>query len=209
MNKNLYFITGPIGVGKTTLINLLKKEKQCDVIEEFDLKDELIKQVIENTYGESKIDKEIMQLYTYSQRLLNFEIKHQNTKTNTVFVDRGLIDAIVFSKLMKLDTNFQTQFLKNYFTKLPDYKIILFKLDAETNVNRIVNRNREGEKISEFTLNLINNWEKYLFEVGLEMGILDKIFVFEVEKTWTPNEIYTKFVEFLEKITPCCENSKK
>lgn len=107
-HNNFYVITGGPGVGKTTLLNELKK-RNYNVVPE--VARELIKEQQE-TNGSALPwkDKNLYKEMMFDLSIQSFQQVSENLKNETpVFFDRGFLDAICYSKLIGLGIDEQMQ----------------------------------------------------------------------------------------------------
>lgn len=196
--EKIYLLSGSIGVGKSTILEKLKKTKKYEVVTEFDLENPLIKKIISSTYGKKKIDQSVMQMFTFANRLMSFEL---SKKRRPLFVDRSPLDPLIFNKLLGFDKHpmhyAQLNLLREYLQKYKkQLKIIYFDLEPEAIIERIVERNRENEKITRFTYKMILEWQKHLLDVCRELGLADNLVHFNIQKNWTAEQTFTHFKKF-------------
>ncbi|WP_321288304.1 AAA family ATPase [uncultured Sunxiuqinia sp.] len=98
-NNNFYVITGGPGVGKTTLLEKLKKTNY-EIVPE--IARELIKEQQNNNgkalpWRNKNLYKEMM----FDRSIRSFEeIENNTNKEKPIFFDRGFLDAICYAKLI-------------------------------------------------------------------------------------------------------------
>lgn len=196
IKNKIYFLSGPVGVGKTTISNYFKNTCNCEIVEEFDLSNPLIKDIITKTYSDNTIDKKVIQNYTFANRLLHFELAYKKWKKQTpLLVDRGPFDPLIFSKLQNVQIKEHVTFLKNYFKNIDaDFEIIVFDLDYDTNIERIIKRNRANEKITPFTIKMIKEWKNTIISIVEELDLKNHLKIFKINKD---NNILETLYEFL------------
>ncbi|CDF80170.1 ATPase, AAA family [Formosa agariphila KMM 3901] len=98
-NNNFYVITGGPGVGKTTLLEALKKRNYNMVPE---IARELIKeQQKDNGTALPWKDKNLYKEMMFDRSIISFEETDKNAKTEKpIFFDRGFIDAICYADII-------------------------------------------------------------------------------------------------------------
>ncbi len=105
--SNIIAIGGMIAAGKTTLVNDLAKELNCNVLLELDDNDNIQKSLLKGLYEKQNIAASVFQLYFFLKRFSNYnEVANKNLLTivdRTIFEDRLFAhqnmanDPIVFS----------------------------------------------------------------------------------------------------------------
>ena len=190
LNKS-YILSGPIGVGKTTVIELLKNEYKT--LSELNPNDEIIKHIIKNTYAqnEKKLNPDVVQMYTFANRFLTFAIN-----TPGIF-DRGPVDPIVFDFLFNKKSMFLTflDALKNKENTLKNTKHIILTLNEKENISRLEKRNRENEFINEKTIKLIKEFNYVL--VGILIMCNWEFEIINCDDK-TPQEIKQEIIRIIE-----------
>ena len=99
-NNNFYVITGGPGVGKTTLLDKLKKRNYKVVPE---IARELIKEQ-QNTNGKALPwkNKNLYKEMMFDRSIKSFEEAENDTnKGNPIFFDRGFLDTICYAELIE------------------------------------------------------------------------------------------------------------
>lgn len=110
--KKIIFIEGLPGVGKTYLINEIKKINIKDLY----LVDEIINPDINNPF----IDAEDL-------FLKNDEMKVSKYNEGTIIIDRGPISTLVYNQVLKkIDDNYDLTIIENWFEQFID----LYKSDS-------------------------------------------------------------------------------
>lgn len=175
--KILISIEGNIGVGKTSLINLLKNN--IGDISEFILEpvDEWIniiddngKNLLKTFYDDKERWSYTFQNIAYITRMDKIISVINNTSKKFIFLDRSLeADLNTFAKML-YDENFINKiewnaynkwntFFNKHFGDKFEHKIIYLRCDPEISYSRINIRNRESENnISIEYLKLVHNY---------------------------------------------------
>lgn len=179
--KQIVFLTGAIGVGKTTQAKRFEKNyNHIMVMEEFEIDNKLTKGIIKNTYHKDKfINEEVIQMYTNAQRMLNFQITFSEFLNNNdkkyLICDRGPIDPLVFGRCLQKQRQLFNDYddVENLSFKLlsqilKNHRIILIELffsEPQNNFNRILTRGRDNEDINDVTKLIVNNWNENLVSI--------------------------------------------
>lgn len=205
-----FIITGPIGVGKTTVLNHIKNcYKNISIIEEFNSDDFITKEIIKDTYREKKIlNPEIKQMSIFCNRHLTFEVANNiESKNEYCLIDRAFLDPIVFAQIFndsKKALRFYQKILKK--EKIKNVYHIILDLDFEENKKRVMNREREGEDgfivekvIRDFNKTMVKLLKKYNYRyVVLDVNNMPveqvaKAIVNEMEKVICVSRYWSDF----------------
>jgi len=200
--KRIITISGPIGIGKTTITSLLKQNKNIVVIDELGAISITMKRIIEATYSNDlTIDVLAVQLYTTTDRLINYEYI-LNSYAEGVFVfDRSFIDALIFSKLrldaddFKLVLSLTKTMIARINTDDSEHVWINLIADDEIVFSRIKQRNRTNEKLDQSTLQFVTEWRRVYDEIAKLLNIKPVY----INANGTTEEILNQLKKYLNK----------
>jgi deoxyadenosine/deoxycytidine kinase len=175
--KLIISIEGNIGVGKTSIIELLKNNLSNEAefiyepVEEWmAIKDKSGKNLLETFYGDKKRWSYTFQNVTYITRMNNIVDKINNSEKKIIILDRSLsADLNTFAKMLYDDgfmddiewnayNKWNNFFDLNYGNKI-NHKIIYLRCNPETSQMRIKIRNR-GEE-NNIPLDYLETLHKY------------------------------------------------
>lgn len=155
-------IEGNIGSGKSTIFNFLKNILSKDefyfveepVSEWLKIKDDK-ENIIEKFYKNQKKYAFSFQMMAYISRLKNLQQAIKNHPTKIIITERNLMtDKNIFAKMLyhqkKIDEiNYQiyNQWFNYFLQDLPIIKYIYIRTNPLICAERIIKRNRKGEKI--------------------------------------------------------------
>jgi len=176
--KKIITISGPIGIGKTTIASILKRNKNIIVIDELGEISITMKRIIEATYSDDlNIDPLSVQLYTITDRLINYEYVLNNYAEGIFVFDRSYIDALIFSKLIldaddfKLVLSLAKKMIERVNTDGAEHVWINLIADDKIVFSRIKQRDRTNEKLDQFTTRFITEWKRVYAEIAKLLNI--------------------------------------
>jgi deoxyadenosine/deoxycytidine kinase len=177
MDPVIVSIEGNIGVGKSTLINILKDNfENCEVVDEpVDMWTKITdssnnKNILELFYDDPEKWSYYFQHVACITRMIKIEEVLKKTNKNIIFLDRSLeTDCNIFEKMLydnKQITEIEHKMYKLLYNFYQDYVrsnsrniIVYLKSNPETCMKRIQKRNRQGE--DKITLEYLQNLNKY------------------------------------------------
>ena len=196
MNKIIISIEGNIGVGKTTFMDILKRNfNESEIVyEPLKIWENLI-----DTDGDNILNKfyKDQNRWAYSfqnlaciTRMTMIEDTIQNTSAKYIFLDRSLgTDKHVFEKMLynsgkisEIEHNMYNMWCDFYYKYIrPEFNniIIYLRCSTETAINRIKKRGRVEEK--DISYDYINELHKY-HEEWLIDDITNNIIVIDCDK---------------------------
>lgn len=213
--KILISIEGNIGVGKTSLINLLQKtmsdiaEFILEPVEEWiNIRDENGKNLLETFYNDKLRWSYTFQNIAYITRMDKIISMIENSEKKIIILDRSLeADLNTFAKMLydekfinEIEWNAYNKwnnFFNKHFGNKFKHKIIYLRCSPNISLERIKIRNRESEKNISFEyLQLVHNYhESWLFNNSNVLIIdADKDFVNNVQNFSFILENINKFV---------------
>lgn len=195
-----FILTGPIAVGKSTTINILKKlmVKNYDWVDELDFNDKIIKKMIEETYEENCCSI-TNQFHVFHDRLIKFILRKDNHFKNTIF-DRGPIDPYIFNKLLNnndLSDDFYYSVLLENIWRFKNTIHIIFDLKEDINFERFNKRKRQNEALNETSIKIIKNFNKLMIETLKSLDL--RYIVFEMEN-FSKNLIAKKLFKLIQNL---------
>lgn len=164
--ENLYVITGGPGVGKTTLIEGLKKYG-------FQTVEEDARRIIKNQVDSQKDGLPWENKEFYAKLMLEASIKSYNqiitTKdSNPIFFDRGILDSICYMKMEKIPISIEiNELIKQY-----PYNMDVFILPPWEEIYEKDNERKQNWNEAEFTFHKMK--ETYL-EFNYNIVIVPKM----------------------------------
>lgn len=190
--KIIISIEGNIGVGKTSLMDLLKKQfNDVEFIYEpvdewLNIKDENGKDLLHTFYDDKKRYGYLFQNIAYITRMEKIVNSILNSEKKYIFLDRSLdADLNTFAKIL-YDTKYTNEiewnaynkwndFFNRYFGNCVDHKIIYLRCSPDTAYKRIHIRNRESEKNIDLEyLNLVHQYhDDWLLNIKNNITIID------------------------------------
>lgn len=177
MDPVIVSIEGNIGVGKSTLINILKNNfENCEVVNEpVDIWTKITdssnnKNILELFYDDPEKWSYYFQHVACITRMIKIEEVLKKTNKNIIFLDRSLeTDSNIFEKMLydnKQITEIEHKMYKLLYNFYQDYVrshsrniIVYLKSTPETCMKRVQKRNRQGEE--KITLEYLENLNKY------------------------------------------------
>ena len=162
-NKILVSIEGNIGVGKTSLMNLLKNsnlnaEFIYEPVDEWlAIKDDNGKDLLQTFYDDKKRWAYTFQNVAYITRMMSIIDKIKNSSKKYIIIDRSLqADLNTFAKML-YDDQFLTSiewnayhkwntFFEKYFGNKITHKIIYLRSDPQIAFQRMKIRSRDAEQ---------------------------------------------------------------
>jgi deoxyadenosine/deoxycytidine kinase len=153
---NMIIVDGVVGVGKSTLMNIIAHERKMEAFKEPVVNNP----VLEKFYHDRERYSFPLQTFFLNKR---FEFIKKASKINNAILDRSIYGDLIFAKMLK-DNNEMTTEEYDIYTDLfnnmiehipvPDLLIYL-DISAENAVKRIKKRGRDFELITEQSY-----WEK-------------------------------------------------
>lgn len=183
--KKHIFISGSIGVGKTTLISSLKLQLE----DKYGFTDELLEdELIDLFYDELIEPKRSIELNLQLKKFHQTIYNEYRGKKQLYIYDRGIVDPITFSSLyhkynknadLKREIKYIINLIRrdlNSFLKERSYLILLD--DKTTDIwKRIEMRNRDFEK--NLPLYLVENFTKFYLKLASKLGF-ENVYVVNV-----------------------------
>lgn len=164
MSKRKIYITGVMSSGKTSVAKELARKFVGSLVQE-----PIEPAILDNTFNGTDENMKALSQYNFLLEIL----RHQNNKllNNTQVFDTSLYTNLFFTRFLLSDDSY------NYYKKIwnalcdfiydeDDYHIFL-KVNYDTMIERIENRNREFEQSDSFEYNFyyqtfMNNFEDIL-----------------------------------------------
>ena len=160
-NNNFYVITGGPGVGKTTLLDKLKKRNYKVVPE---IARELIKEQ-QNTNGKALPwkNKNLYKEMMFDRSIKSFEEAENDTnKGNPIFFDRGFLDTICYAELIESEIS---ERMKSY-AKNWRYNKTVFMLPPWQEIYEIDNERKQDWKEAVLTFEKMSEtYKKYGYNI--------------------------------------------
>lgn len=202
--KKHIFISGSIGVGKTTLISSLKLQLE----DKYGFTDELLEdELIDLFYDELIEPKRSIELNLQLKKFHQTIHNEYRGKKQLYIYDRGIVDPITFSSLyhkynknanLKREIKYIINLVRrdlNSFLKERSYLILLD--DKTTDIwNRIEKRNRDFEK--NLPLYLVENFTKFYLKLASKLGF-ENVYVVNVNNL-TKEEVVQKVKKIIGEI---------
>lgn len=184
-------LTGPIACGKSTTLNLLKKDFES-VVEELNPKDPVVNDLIKQTYNDKK-NNTVIQTYILFERLTKLI-----GSPNKTILDRGPLDPVVFNLLVNNNDN--SKYYLSVLTELKKYfkntLHIVFQLNPKINRERFLKRSRKNEVLNDVSLRIIDSFNGIMCRL---LKVLELPFeVVYINENDEPNIVYKKTKEIID-----------
>jgi thymidylate kinase len=183
--KKLYIIEGNIGSGKSTILKLLQKSPNIEVVQEpvdmwLNIKDDNNRNLLQYFYSDMERYSYMFQTMVFKTRLQSLE-KEQTTpfrfSERSIWTDRFVFGKMCFedNKMNQIESScykFWFDWLEEKFKPKPD-GIIYIKCSSEKCLERITNRGRNEENtISIDYLDKLNKYHDEWFDNWKETPLL-------------------------------------
>ena len=190
VKKSIISIQGNIGVGKSTFVEILRKNFDSTIVGEpvelwLKLKDDKGVNILEKFYSDMNRWGYSFQNVAYLTRMMLIEKAIKTAKTPYIFLDRSLeTDKHIFEKMLH-DQNIITSiehtlynswcnFYENYVRGEFKEKIIYLRSDPNICYTRIMKRGRSEEKnISQTYLNNLHSYHEDWLSNHADILIID------------------------------------
>lgn len=141
-------VEGTVGAGKTTLVEILEKEKKMNGF--YEMSDELADKILERYYKEKHRWCLTMELYFLHKRFLQIR---QANQTERAVMDRSMVGDFVFVKMQRelgflqpIEYSVYENFYKTMCEISPSPKLMVYiKCSVRTAIERIQRRGRNYE----------------------------------------------------------------
>lgn len=157
-NNNFFVITGGPGVGKTSLLQELKKRK-------FQVISEIARQIIKEQKGINGDalpwkNKELYKNIMFDRSIKSFEQIDKKENNTLFFFDRGFLDTICYASLIESEISTQ---MKSYAENWRYNQNVLFFPPGKKFIKLTMKESKIGMKLSR----LIIKWWKYIKLMGI------------------------------------------
>lgn len=186
MNKRKIYLTGVMSSGKTSIAKELSRKFVGSLVQE-----SIEPTILDNTFNGTDENMKALSQYNFLLEIL----RHQNNKllNNTQVFDTSLYTNLFFTRYLLSDESYEYyrkiwNALCDFIYDEDDYHIFL-KINYDTMIERIEDRNREFEQSDSFEYNLYYKTFVDNMEDMLERNSQDERFIVVQCDDKSPEEI--------------------